>query len=127
MKTIPFLALFATLILTTSYVSAVITPEKSVSIAVNDFNHFRVHRQANDVALSWAVNAANVSSFTIERSWDGEFFDEAATFPAQGSGTHKYLDSPGGGGTFFYRITAVMEDGSSVQSDVQSVRLVKRK
>ncbi len=127
MKTIPFLALFATLILTSSYVSTVIASPAETTVQVNNgFDHFRIHRQGNDVALSWAVSAPGVTSFIIERSYDGEFFDAIAEVGAAG-GTNKWQDANVYGGTYFYRITAINADGSRLHSDVASVRIVRRK
>ncbi len=127
MKTIPFVALFALLILTSSYVSTVIETPSTKEVSVNDFNHFRIHRQGNGVALSWAVSIPNVSHFIVERSWDGSFFETIKEVASTGTGTHKYIDNIDFGGTFYYRVTAVAADENTVQSAVESVRVVKRK
>jgi len=126
MKTVPFLALFATLILTSSYVSTVITaPAEKVATVDNGFNHFRIHRQGNAVALSWAANAG-FTRFIIERSYDGDYFDAIHEVEAA-NGTHKWQDADVYGGTYFYRITGVNADESTAQSSVESVRIVRRK
>ena len=127
MKTIPFLALFATLILTSSYVSTVIASPAETTVQVNNgFDHFRVHRQGNAIALSWAASAPGVNRFVIERSYDGEFFDAVHEMEAVG-GTHKWQDTDVYGGTYFYRITAIGADESLMHSSVESVRIVRRK
>ena len=127
MKTIPFLALFAILILSSSYVSTVIaTPaEQTVS---NDFKHFRIHRQGNAVALSWAVAALDVSHFVIERSFDGgEFFDTLTEVGCSGGGVHKFSDAFQSGGVFTYRVVAIKSDGTQVYSPSETIRIVQRK
>lgn len=129
MKTIPFLALFAILTLTSSYVSTVIaTPAESAATVNNGFNHFRAHRQGNAIALSWASNAPGISHFIVERSFDGgEFFDAINMMACNGSGTHKYSDPFASGGVMTYRVVAVTSDGQHLYSDNATVRIVQRK
>lgn len=127
MKTIPFLALFAILILSSSYVSTVIaTPQAEQT--VSDFKNFRIHRQGNAIALSWAVAAPDVTHFIIERSFDGgEFFDAINQVNCNGSNVHKYNDPFVSGGVMTYRIVAVKSDGTQVYSASETIRIVQRK
>lgn len=128
MKTIPFLALFAVLTLTSSYVSTVIaTPTQQTASLVNGFEHFRVHRQGNAVALSWAVGTPDVVAFTIERSYDGEFFEPINQMSCSGSSVHKFNDEAVYPGVISYRIVALHSDGSVEHSAVKSLRIVQRR
>ena len=128
MKTVPFLALFAILILSSSYVSTVITTPTTEQTVDNEFKQFRIHRQGNAVSLSWAVAAPDVSHFVIERSFDeGEFFETLTELGCTGSATHKYNDPFQSGGVFTYRVVAVKSDGTQVYSQNQTIRIVQRK
>ena len=128
MKTIPFLALLAVLTLTSSYVSAVMATPPPAEIGIQkSFNHFRVHRQGAAVALSWSVSDISVSHFLVERSYDGVSFSPIWEMPSGGSMTHKYMDEDIYGGTYYYRITAVTAAEGTLQSDVEQVRIVRRK
>lgn len=129
MKTVPFLALFATLILTSSYVSTVIASPAETAVTLNDgFNHFRAHRQGNTIALSWASSTPGVTHFIVERSFDdGEFFDPIDQVTCSGAGTHKYNDAFASGGVMTYRVVAVTSDGTRLYSDNATVRIVQRK
>ena len=128
MKTIPFLALFAVLTLTSSYVSTVIaTPTQKTASLVNCFEHFRIHRQGNAVAMSWAVSVPDVVEFKIERSYDGEFFEPISIMGCSGSSVHKFNDETVSPGVISYRIVAVHSDGSMEHSAVKSLRIVQRR
>ena len=73
MKTIPFLALFALLILTSSYVSSVIKTPQHQGVIKSEFNHFPIDRNEGNVALSLPVNAPDISPFYIGRTMSGSY------------------------------------------------------
>jgi hypothetical protein len=131
MKTILSFLLTATM-LSTSVTAAPVpqemaTPVEQTSITTSDiFKRFNVHRQQNGVAIQWTVsNIDQISSFIIERSWDGVYFDTIDVLDAT-SDQNRYLDNneiyPG---FWYYRITAVMNDGTEVTSEVDMVRIVR--
>lgn len=101
------------------------TPLKAMPVKVSSFDFLRGHRQGSDVSLSWAVAAEGVQSFRIERSSDGEFFDEVETVAAAPK-TNRYLDTGVYPGTNYYRVVAVLADGSTIESSVIVVRIIKR-
>ncbi len=128
MKKLPFLALFAVLTLTSSYFSTVISATTTQTVAVTScFDHFRIHRQAQSVALSWAATSTDVVQFVVERSYDGEFYEAIAEMASSGARAYKFKDDTVYPGVIYYRIKAVKEDGSSEDSSVESIRIVKRK
>jgi len=99
----------------------------TVSKPVNScFKTFRIHRQANDVALTWSVSTSDVSSFTVERSYDGDMFDPILQAPCNGTATHKYRDAAVYPGFIHYRIAASKADGTVEYSAVETVRIVRR-
>lgn len=88
------------------------------------FDYFRVHRQGSGVSLNWSAPGAE--TFQIERSYDGEFFDLIASVEAGAVSKLKYLDQSVFPGVIYYRVAAVMADGSVEYSEVESVRIVKK-
>lgn len=95
--------------------------------SVNNFGNFNVHRQHNSAALSWVFNSSNVSGFLIQRSYDGSNF---STIDEQGLGSghwNKYIDATVEPGTIYYKIIAVMDDGSREESPVAEVRIVRHR
>ncbi|NCU02973.1 MAG: hypothetical protein GXC73_03210 [Chitinophagaceae bacterium] len=93
------------------------------------FGYFRIHRQASDVSLNWAVaNPSSVTKFTIECSYDGNWFFEidevgcSSTEPI-----YKYRDTGAFPGYLSYRVVAHHADGSTENSEVETIRIVSRK
>lgn len=97
--------------------------------AVQEFGYFRIHRQADDVSLNWAIaDPSTVSFFSIERSFDGSWFfalDQVACSPEDA--TYKYRDTGAFPGYLYYRVVAHLTDGSTVSSPVEMIRIVSRK
>ncbi len=93
-----------------------------------DFGYFRVHRMAQDAMLNWSVtDPVDVDYFTIERSYDGSYFETIAQVDGTGYATYKYRDNPFPG-TIYYRINSVSMTGrGTVTSAIESVRIVVRK
>lgn len=93
------------------------------------FGYFRVHRQHNDVALTWAVaDPASVTHFTVERSFDGDWFFELDEVGCSStSPSFKYRDTGAFPGYLHYRIVAHYADGSKENSPVEMIRIVSRK
>lgn len=108
------------------FVTLVSFASSTVSQPNSSFKTFRIHRQANDVALTWSVSASDVTSFTIERSYDAEMFDPVMQMPCNGTSTHKYRDAAVYPGYVHYRIAASKADGSVEYSPVETVRIVSR-
>ncbi len=96
-------------------------------ISVNSFGAFNIHRQHNSAALSWIYNSADVSNFIIERSYDGTFFHTVDQVGVSNGHWNKFLDTTVEPGTIYYRITAVLNDGTSEQSAVETVKIVRHK
>ena len=102
-------------------------PQPSKFFSVNNFGNVNAHRQHNSAALSWTFNSPDVSGFVIKRSYDGTMFSTVGT-QAVGSGHWtKYCDATVEPGTIFYKIVAVMKDGSQEESPVAEVRIVRHR
>lgn len=127
MKTILTIAFVAFLAITTSAVATNVHPSYTQGTTNSCFSYFRAHRQMNGAGLMWAVNQQGVSEFKVEFSYDGDFYEEVATVPAHGSAQYKYTHRDVLPGILYYRIKAVMTDGSTNDSQPQTVRIVSRK
>jgi hypothetical protein len=80
------------------------------------------------VTLDWNTqDEVNFSHFVIERSADGETWDEIGTVASTGNGeietAYTYVDEQPLSGTNFYRLTEVNLDNSYVYSQVVVVRM----
>ena len=100
----------------------------SVSANTHDFTYFRIHPQTKkNVVLSWGINSpAGVSSFKIERSYDGDFYD-VINEPACNNATRfTWKDEGVFPGFIYYRVVCVMSDGTTHYSAVETIRIVQR-
>ena len=127
MKTILTVAFVAFFAITTSAVATTVPPAYTQSTTNSCFSYFRAHRQQNGVGMMWAVSQAGVVAFNIERSYDGEYFDPVTTVAGNGAAQYRFTDQDTYPGVLYYRIVAVMEDGSTDESPVETVRIVSRK
>lgn len=100
----------------------------STVVTVNQqemFSYFRAHRQGSGVALSWGTTTlSNVVGFIIERSYDGDFFENIQqVMPTNARNT--WRDTGVFPGYIHYRIGCVMSDGTTHYSQVETVRIVQ--
>ena len=103
--------------------------EKATAAAPQGFGYFRIHRQAADVALNWAIeDPSSVVCFSVERSFDGVmFFEIDEVGCTAGNPTYKYRDTGAFPGSLYYRIVARMSDGTTVNSPVEMIRIVSKR
>jgi hypothetical protein len=128
MKTFLTIAFVAFLAITTSAVATNVHPSYTQSTTNSCFSYFRAHRQMNGVGMMWAVSQQGVSRFKIERSYDGfEFVEGTIEVPAHGGAQYRFTDRDAMPGFVSYRIIAIMEDGTTNESQTQTVRIIARK
>ena len=120
--------LFAVVLTFNSFASSNPGMQASYKVfSVNNFGNFNVHRQQNSAALTWTFSSTDVSAFIIKRSFDGDYF---TTVDQKGVGNghwNKFLDNTVDPGISYYKIVAVMNDGSEEESSIEEVRIVKRR
>jgi hypothetical protein len=108
----------------TSVTSAVIKKGKPFN---QHFNYFRVHRMANDASLNWSIaNPMDVAAFMIKFSYDGQYWYDVETIQATGAAVYRYRDVTVLPGTTHYKIVVIQKDLSTVESTVETLRIVKR-
>lgn len=90
------------------------------------FTRFNVHRAGKaNVEITWTVSESGITQFVIERSYDGEFFDNLNSVNFNGSSSYKLKDLGIFPGIIYYRVTAVKADGTTECSPVETVRIVQ--
>jgi hypothetical protein len=96
--------------------------------ANNQFGMFLIHRQGKDVAMMWTVaNPGQVARYEILRSYDGEFFDTIKELPGSNGSRCRYTDCGVYAGYIHYKVRAIMQDESVVESDIETIRIVSRR
>ena len=103
------------------------TTYASANVA-HDFTYFRIHHQSKkNVVLNWGITTpAGVSSFKVERSYDGEFYDVINEVPCNNSVKFSWKDEGIFPGVIYYRIACNMNDGTTHYSPVETIRVVQR-
>ena len=103
------------------------TTSVSANVA-HDFTYFRTHHQSKkNVVLNWGITSpAGVSSFRIERSYDGDFYDVINEPACNNATKFSWKDEGIYPGVIYYRIGCLMSDGSCHYSDVETIRVVQR-
>ena len=106
----------------------IVAPINKISPVVQEtFGYIRVHRQGKGVSVNWGMNSmSGIAYFIIERSYDGEYFDPIHQAPMNGSKRNSWKDDDIFPGYIHYRIVCVMNDGSKVYSETDTVRIVQR-
>jgi len=91
------------------------------------FEQFRAHRQGKaGISLTWVISAPDVVGFSVERSYDGDFFENIGSVNANGGRSYRFTDNGVYPGRIYYRIVAQKSGGSSEASAVDVVRIVQR-
>lgn len=97
------------------------------------FGTLRTHRQAKGIAADWSLsNMGGVVGFTVQRTYEDPndefaYWEELNTIACDASRRFSYTDKEVFPGLISYRIAAIMEDGTTVFSEISSVRIVSRK
>lgn len=109
--------------------SFTVSQQKQLNQSTNScFARINVHKAGkSDIEVTWTVSSADISQFAVERSYDGEFFENVNTVNFNGSSSYKLKDNDVFPGYIYYRVTASKTDGSTECSPVEVIRIVSRK
>jgi hypothetical protein len=109
------------------------SPEKvnhSASVQTTDsFSFIRAHRQGSGAAITWGFNSSSVTSFAVQRT-DQDPTDPYSVWEcvcnttANSSRSYKYHDTNVYPGIMSYRVVALMNDGNTITSAIEQVRIV---
>jgi hypothetical protein len=96
--------------------------------AAHDFTYFRIHPQTKkNVVLDWGIDTpAGVSTFTVERSYDGDFYEAINQVAPNNSVRFSWKDEGIFPGLIYYRIACNMSDGTTHYSAIETIRIVQR-
>src|SRR6187399_506873 len=85
----------------------------------NCFSRINVHRAGKaNVEITWNVSSADITQFVVERSYDGDFYENVANVHFNGSSSYKSKDVDLFPGVIYYRVTAIKSDGTTECSPV---------
>jgi len=98
-----------------------------VFVKYNGFGAFHAHRQQDGIALAWTYSSGSATGFIIQHSFDGVNFVTIDEVAPDFKGWDNYNDNAALPGFNYYKIGARLSDGSIDYSDVEMVRIVKRK
>jgi hypothetical protein len=128
MKMKPLLiVMFAFSLPAVSNSSVSVSPLPCISVNNTVFDAFHAHRQHNSAALAWTTIEAGISSFVIQHSFDGVSFATVDQVSPEASGWNNYLHEGALPGYNYYRIGAILSNGTTEYSAVEVVRIVRRK
>lgn len=88
------------------------------------FSFFRANKQRNVVNMTWTTpNPGDVSFFVVQKSADGENFDNLGEIFCDGvTPMQTFQDTELQSGDNYYRVVAILYDGNIEFSDVQKIR-----
>lgn len=90
------------------------------------FSRFNVHRAGKaNIELTWTVSSPDISQFLVERSYDGDFYENVTNLNFNGSSSYKSKDLNVFPGVIYYRVTAVKTDGTTECSPVETIRIMQ--
>ena len=110
-----------------------VKPAITKSVQNPIFSSLRTHRQAKGVTASWSMTGLDgVVSFTVQRTYEDPndlyaYWENLCDLPCNSSRSFSYTDKEVFPGLINYRVAALMEDGTTVYSEISSVRIVSRK
>jgi hypothetical protein len=112
--------------------SGPVSSNKTVSAPVNPaFTFFRTHRQTKDgITATWGISSMDgVMFFTVQRTYEDPtdqyaYWENLCNVPCNGTRSFKHTDNNVFPGFINYRVVAYMIDGSTVASEVSTVRIV---
>ncbi|HYD22274.1 MAG TPA: hypothetical protein VEB40_12415 [Flavipsychrobacter sp.] len=97
------------------------------------FSFVRTHRQGKGITATWGMQVSdNVIDFRIERTYEdpadpNAYWEELTVVLCDGSRSYSHTDNNVSPGFINYRIIANLVDGTTVTSEISSVRIVSRK
>ena len=128
-------AISALILSGTTFSAPVISPEKKVVVKVEqsqatDFAFFRTHRQGKGITAVWGVtSSAEVMSFSVMKTYEDPYdsyseWQEVSSAGCNGSRSYKSTDLNVSPGLVNYKVIALLNDGSTIESALSTVHIV---
>jgi hypothetical protein len=104
-------------------------PGKNASKSADGFSFIRTHRQGKGGEVSWAFSSSNASGFAVQRTNEDpndpySVWIDVASVACNSSRSYKCHDENPYPGIINYRVIAVMNDGSTMTSDVSTIKIM---
>jgi hypothetical protein len=104
-------------------------PKTSLKKTTDTFSFVRTHRQGKGAVISWAFSSSNASGFTVERTNEDPtdpyaVWVDVSDTPCNSSRSYKSQDPNPFPGLINYRVIAIMNDGSTVTSDISTIKIM---
>lgn len=88
-----------------------------------DWERFEARSENNQNVLSWSVEGLeDIQQFSVERSEDGEHFYSIVELGLKQEASFSYIDPNPFDARHYYRISALLQNGSTSQSEVRSLK-----
>jgi hypothetical protein len=123
----------AVAIIIMAFVAIAATPIKSeaptsAKKVTDTFSFLRTHRQGKGAVVTFGFSSANASGFTVERTNEDptdpySVWICVGNCPNNSSRSYKVNDTNPFPGLINYRVIALMNDGSTVTSDVSTIKI----
>ena len=78
---------------------------------VEEIEDFRVQHLPDGIALDWTSSSAEVEAFVVERSRDGQSFEEIARASPAPDGAYRVYDDAADSGVIYYRVRQIFSGG----------------
>ena len=97
-----------------------------------NFSFFRTHRQGKGVSASWGVTSnAGVVGFQVQKTYEDPtdpyaVWEDVSSVACNGSRSYKANDNSVFPGSISYRVSALLNNGTSIESAISTVRIVAR-
>ena len=110
--------------------SAATTPGHVIAKQDNGFAFFKTHRQGKRVTATWGLMSDDgVAGFTLQKTYQDptdpySMWEDVGEVACTATRSFKYTDDNVFPGDINYRVVALMNDGTSIMSELSSVRIV---
>jgi hypothetical protein len=105
------------------------TPVKNVNKAIDGFSSLRSHRKGGGAEVTWSfTSSSGVSGFIVERTNEDpndpySVWVTVGSLVSDASRSYKCCDESPIPGFINYRVTAVLNNGTTIASDVTTVHI----
>lgn len=108
--------------------------EKRIEAAApgTSFSFLKTHRQGKGVTATWAITSTEgVVCFSMQKTYEDPndqyaYWEDVDVVACDQSRSFKYNDTNVFAGSVNYRVIAHMTDGSTVVSEISSIRIMSR-
>jgi hypothetical protein len=104
-------------------------PQAGLKKATDGFSFVRTHRQGRGAEVSWAFSSSNATGFAVQRTNEDPsdpyavWFD-VSSVTCNSSRSYKCNDANPYPGLINYRVIAIMNDGSTITSEISTVKIM---